>query len=730
MKNRKKHIINLNEKKSLSDIFGESHIDDNKENKPSFFYGKAKNGKTTKDIKSSDGTQSVQQLNKKLAAEIEANKKRIAESRKNAGSNGTGTPTQKKVVTPEDEKLKAEKAARLSSRKKGKTITNLDDTAIPVSELLRDNVKKQEKLSPIVDDDDDYDDDNKPIIYNSPKLGSFAATLLPVLSDEKINLPDSVLDSINKHNYQRVQNKLRFDEARQKAIANLTKPKVVNVGKLPIVSENKLKRDDLSAALGVDVPEDVNAIKLAEELIDASKNIPDIDPKNFFDIVQVNFNKDKSNKDKSGYYKITTNIKKENIPLIINKIASYVKRNSKGIVKPRVCDLRVIANTNKNQLKNSYLKITSATVVFKPNHRVLKVNKMNRFMISVPENYLTSKHLIVFLQSSRNKNILELSPNDFQTEGHFIEFIGDRIVEFYNEKFDVINKKLVLRNTHNPLFTVISSVLKTGEFNCYIKTVNEANEIESIQFETKGIQNEWLYILVDKEESGKYMVTGYSHVDDSIRIPGKKCELDYLNKNLYAILRNVYAKDWFKGKDSVWKSYGNDEYAAFEYDLGRLRHKKLINAGIEIFETLNLPIKTVSKNETRAELRTMHDSKQNYDMESIVFKNTKAGLTSAILSYLAVEMVGGDPRWGRDYITREEYYSTYHVTDRRPYPERERTVIKKEGRERPYNARIYLFQLEYIFQGKEHTYRAKEWEEVRDATGILTNNIQFPESKY
>jgi hypothetical protein len=133
----------------------------------------------------------------------------------------------------------------------------------------------------------------------------------------------------------------------------------------------------------------------------------------------------------------------------------------------------------------------------------------------------------------------------------------------------------------------------------------------------------------------------------------------------------------------------------------------------------------MSKNETATALNS-----ENYDAEAVVFKKADIGLNYAALSYLAFQIIGGDKRFGRNYITTEDYYTKYHVKDRRPYPERERTVLKREGRERPYNSRIYLFQLEYEFKGKKSIFRAKTWEEIKEYTGILTGNIQFPNTLY
>jgi hypothetical protein len=43
--------------------------------------------------------------------------------------------------------------------------------------------------------------------------------------------------------------------------------------------------------------------------------------------------------------------------------------------------------------------------------------------------------------------------------------------------------------------------------------------------------------------------------------------------------------------------------------------------------------------------------------------------------------------------------------DRRNYQDRDATILKKQNVERNYNARPYVFQIEYSVNGKKHIYR-------------------------
>jgi hypothetical protein len=695
----KKNLKNLNEK-DLKDIIGDSKFSSS---------GKSDKNKKPKNInpQQQGDFQNVDQIVRKLSNNIESNKNKlkagILKPTKLVKENPSNKQILNKQINNDVEIPKNKRGPKISKAK-------LD---LPLSHLISTNAKKQEQQSI----------GGFPTRVEGPSMADFAKNHIDSLiaSNNAIKLPGSVMDSLNKHNEQRVQNKLRWDLAKDTARKKVfEKPGKNN---LPLAMANNEAKNTLSAALGTDIPDEINAIALRDQIQDIVANIPDLDVDTFFDDTEIKF--DGTKKDKTGYYKITTNIRKDNIPSIINKIASYVKQNTNGIIKPRVCDLRVIANTNKNQLKNSLLKITSATVVFKPRHKVMKVNKMTRIMLSIPGNYLETQRIIVYLQESRDKNILEISNNDFPSEEHFINFLGDRIVEYFFHGYAVTLKKLQFKNVRNPLMNVVSNVVKTREFKAKINADNDTNEVTSVEFYTNGIQNEWLYIVLSKTDNpGLYQLFGKSKVDDTINIPASKnVSIDFLNKNLLGILQGAFVKDWTKA--GLYKPFENDDYAAFVYELGKLKHRKLQDAGIEVFDKLGVPIKVMSKNETATALNS-----ENYDAEAVVFKKVDIGLNYAALSYLAFQIIGGDKRFGRNYITTEDYYTKYHVKDRRPYPERERTVLKREGRERPYNSRIYLFQLEYEFKGKKSIFRAKTWEEIKEYTGILTDNIQFPNTLY
>ena len=117
-----------------------------------------------------------------------------------------------------------------------------------------------------------------------------------------------------------------------------------------------------------------------------------------------------------------------------------------------------------------------------------------------------------------------------------------------------------------------------------------------------------------------------------------------------------------------------------------------------------------------------------YDAEAILGKTDF--LDYFIITYLAYQIVGGDKRKGRDYITREQYYEKYNVKDKRNYQQRDNTILKKQEVERNYNSRPYIFQVEYSANGKKHIYRDSNWENVLIETGLLSNSVKFPQTKF
>ncbi len=484
---------------------------------------------------------------------------------------------------------------------------------------------------------------------------------------------------------------------------------------------NEIVKQEIENVIGTTLPDNINFIELEEQIETALSEISDGQN---YTIADLDIKAVPERKDKSGYFKTIVSIKGENFPQQINNIASYVKEHTKGLIFPRKCDTRVIGNTNKTQLRGSNLKLGAVTVVFKPDFEKLKVNKGTRFMISVPENYELTGNLLVFLQESRSKKILEITASDFESIELFNEFIGDRIAEYYISGYDIVLKKLELRKTNNPLMQVINNIVGTHEYKAKPYTDDESN-IFAIDFISKEDKNQWLYIqVIENEIKGMYDIFAKNTADQTWDYQvSKNVTLGGLLKNLYDILGTCYGRDWSKELNVV------DEDDKFYYLYDKLKHFKLKNALIKLNEIrTEVPEIGVVLKETLSKKDTAKSINDAYDCEAIIGKTNF--LDYFILSFLAIPIIGGDKRKGAEYITTEQYYDKYNVKDRREYPEREKTILKKQGIERNYNARKYMFQIEYKVGENKNIYRDLDFDNLCIETGLLTNLIEFPETQY
>lgn len=487
----------------------------------------------------------------------------------------------------------------------------------------------------------------------------------------------------------------------------------------------------------------IDSVAVVSEIQDAVEELPDADDVDLDDISIVVSNTKKS---KTGYFKTKVSIKTNNIPNIINYIATYIKQHSQGIISPRVCDLRVIGNTNKTQLRSAKYKLTSRTVVFKPNPTKLKVNKGTRFMISIPENFSESKPtLLVYLQESRAKTIMEIDGSEFGSEKHFVEWLGDMIANYYYHGYDTTIKKLQFRQTENPLFGLVSNVLRnSAEYRSKLVTEKGVtyegtvfdSSIIGVDFQTTVGDNQWLIVSLRETLPGVYELYGSNKLDPSAKysnIVGEPKSLKYYEKNMISILDKLFARDWTAELRSTWGDESFESDLAFQKNYVKLKHRKLREAYLTLHHIVtqdwsekdtpieneaNLVINgTLSKNEFQKAI------KQNDDYNAEAILGTTDYVQFALI-YFAKEMVGGDARHGSKYITTEQYYDKYSVKTRADYGLRHKVDMDASGNTRNYNARKYVFQLKYknLITGKEGEVFAKTFEEIMDLTEFLSTS--------
>lgn len=487
----------------------------------------------------------------------------------------------------------------------------------------------------------------------------------------------------------------------------------------------------------------IDSVAVVSEIQEAVEELPDADDVDLDDISIVVSNTKKS---KTGYFKTKVSIKTNNIPNIINYIATYIKQHSQGIISPRVCDLRVIGNTNKTQLRSAKYKLTSRTVVFKPNPAKLKVNKGTRFMISIPENFSESKPtLLVYLQESRAKTIMEIDGSEFGSEKHFVEWLGDMIANYYYHGYDTTIKKLQFRQTENPLFGLVSNVLRySAEYRSKLVTEKGVTDegtifdssIIGVDFQTTVGDNQWLIVSLRETLPGVYELYGSNKLDPSAKysnIVGGVHPLKYYEKNMISILDKLFTRDWTAELRATWGDESFESDLAFQKNYVKLKHRKLREAYLTLHHIVtqdwsekdtpieneaNLVINgTLSKNEFQKAIKQDDD----YNAEAIL------GTTDYVqfaLIYFAKEMVGGDARHGSKYITTEQYYDKYSVKTRADYGLRHKVDMDASGNTRNYNARKYVFQLKYknLITGKEGEVFAKTFEEIMDLTEFLSTS--------
>ena len=470
--------------------------------------------------------------------------------------------------------------------------------------------------------------------------------------------------------------------------------------------ENIQKIQEIEILDGVVLPENINVVQLEAELDEAFAEIPGAENLSFADVKVITGTR----KDKTGYYKTKTVIK--DVPEVLNIISSYVKDQSKGLLIPRKCDARVIANTNKTQLKSSNIKLSIYTVVFKPDFNKLKVNKGTRFMISTAPSFESTGNLIIYIQESRAKFIMEISRSTFECQEFFDEFIGDRIAEYYVLGFEAVKHKIQYRDVNNPLMKIVNDIVKTGEYFSKIYSDDETGHIYSIDLFNKHSDNQWLYAnIIEGQVSGTYDLVLKNRVDESwvFKPTTKVWSLSNLRSELYEILDNSFKTKWNLTEEIP------EEY----YQLDNLRYKKLREAFMEIFELFETePKLSIKIGKTLSRAETAKAINKTYEAECIIGKT--GFVDYFILSYLAFQVVGGDKRRGQQYITTPEYREKYGVNDDRQYQKRGRTILKKEGESRNYNSRPYIFQLEYSINGKVCIYRSKDFAKVCELTGFLT----------
>ena len=467
-----------------------------------------------------------------------------------------------------------------------------------------------------------------------------------------------------------------------------------------------------------DIPDNVNVTEIIEEIQTVLEDIPnDTDELSLTDFEIINTSS------KKGYTKTVVGFK-GNTPKEISEIATYARKISGNLIKPRTMNILNIQNINKTQLKDSSLKLPLKSFTFKPDHTKLKVSKFNRFIISIHDDFESTKEIYIYLQESRTKFVTKTKCD--------IEFLGKLIYSFYMEGIEVTKRKLQFKDTQNPLLRLVPDLVKSKQFKVKPLKIDEDNQlIKALKIKgTNGI-NTWLSIIIHENNglSGLYDIYATADFDENWKIKlnegFKKTKApldmtylhsdDFVNK-LYKFCQNDPSKFKPTGLDI------DDQDVKSSMLLNNLKHRNLRKVFIEMLdytESENINQLEISKTYSQLETKQLLELEKQDDYNAEIIIGKSKDYEYFIISYYAMLIKGGDSRAGRDYITTDEYYQKYNVKDKREYEKRVRTVLTKEDKERNYDSRPYMFKIEYKQNGKEKELIGKTFEEINTKLNIF-----------
>lgn len=443
-----------------------------------------------------------------------------------------------------------------------------------------------------------------------------------------------------------------------------------------------------------EIPEEVEVIELAEELVtEVLPDIPDGDSVTNIDDLKI-VTKDIG----KGYIKTKVTIKGSKI---LSDLASSIKKQTDGDVVHRAMDLRNIRNTNRNQLKNSEYKLYTKSYLFKSKSII---RKYNRICISTPDD--NKNKVILFFQESANKAVYEL-PFKSQKD---IDFVIDIISNYFSIGFVATKVKvdnLFIDSTEevNPFTNLLTIIAKTKQYR--LKHNNERLLIGG-----KSQKNLWLGVVIEMEAKNSYSVNAKSLIEkewNGIKLLEQNVTIEYLERNILSLL-----DEWFNYRDFSKEYDTLDDENKYFMMYKKLRYKKLRKALDVIVQRIDENNNTncdILKTIARDEVDLTKQGK--YEPEVII--GTSNTYKNWMLSYSAVQVIGGDKRKGSDYITTDDYYEREGVNDKRDYSERKRTILSRQNNQRNYNSRPYMFTLDLIkHDGTIQTINNKESDNLID----------------
>lgn len=545
-------------------------------------------------------------------------------------------------------------------------------------------------------------------------------------------LSDEVIEDVEKSN-KKIVSKTEKAKNIQKRKKN---PEIFkDLEELPIEKyqqANDIIKEEIQEVNNISIPENLDVIETEKEINEALDDIPG---KVEISDLEIAATKEKTGK---GYFKSKVNFKNSEIPEQISKIATLVKKESNGVIVPRTTDLRIIANTNKTQLRNSKLKLSAISVTFRPSHgKGEDARKGTRIILSISENYDMTRDIILYYQEGRNKEITIMNPsNGFNgVEDQMNQWLAKIITDFFKNGYDIVRQKIVLRSISNPLMQVADIVLETGKYK--VRPHVDNSQVFALDVKSKGSENQWLYVsILSTDYKNTYKVYAQKFNDDDFEVemsvtkPAKKFyTIDDLKNNIVKLLDLMYDHDWTEtlGIGGV----------SLESRMKRLKHYVSLLDFRQMklaYDSLIKYIELENENGSEVDLRIERViSKKDFAEKANLIGEAVVGRTmycEFVLSYLLQPLKGADKRSSSSFITSEEYYTSTGVKNRNEPSKRSRSILAKQGKDRNYNTGDYLFLLEYTVDGKSHKYWSKKFSDVLDKTKFLSNKPEFPKSEY
>lgn len=460
------------------------------------------------------------------------------------------------------------------------------------------------------------------------------------------------------------------------------------------------------------LPENIDLATIVDEIQDAAENIPGSEDLKIDDFTII------ENKKGSGWFKTKVSISSKLASKELSEIATIVKSATDNIVIHRAMDFRTIGNANKNQLKTSEFKLYAISYVFRPvSGTEIKASKYARIAISIPNDFNTTNRVLIFMQESRDKFVIEVNCD--------IKFLAKIISDFYLVGFANTKQKLQMIGQDNPLSVLSSKLMLTKN---YLVAPIEDNDENSIIIRTKTGKHQWVNVIVkEKNIKNTYSIRVFSKIDhdwkgiefkhpdgNNVPITMELLMSDRFIKNLEKLFNTMDWSQFGMGEDDI----ENKQY----YLLSKLTYRALKKAFIEIYDLQSEENNTsgIFIKEALSQLDTAKDIKSGYKAEMIIGKSEY--IDYFILVWSAVLIEGGDKRNGKDFITTDKYYEENFVNDRRDYSERANTVLKKQNSDRNYNSRPFQFTLTYSVGKEVKTIEAKTFDEIKELSGFLTTN--------